>query len=482
MDALLLARFQFAFTIGFHWLFPSLTVGFSWINVWFMTKYIRSGDDPEKKLQAEKSVRFWLKLFTITFAVGVATGLTMALQFGTNWANYSTTVGDVIGPALAAEVLLSFFLESTFLGVLLFGWNKVSPKVLWLSAFLVALGTFISAFWILVVDSWMQTPVGFVTDANGNVILDNFTAAVLNPSTIIRVLHTVTASFVVAAFFILGISSYYHLRNKNEYLVRFSFKTAMTVLLVGSILLLIFGHIAAAIVADTQPAKFAVYELIQNTTSHESFPALAIIDPFDGSVLFVLYVPFFTLGDIMMQGTNHVYKGMSDPSFAGLLPPISVTVYSFHIMILLGLYFIAFALVGVILTYKGRIFENKSYNKLYLFIAIISIPLPFIASELGWAAAEIGRQPWVVYGLLKTQNAISVNVPELQLFLSLVGFLVIYSLLFLFWILLLLKTIRLGPDAIESAAYDTQPVEPSKTDSIKSGEKPVKPDKSVGAD
>lgn len=480
MDALLLARLQFAFTIGFHWLFPSLTVGFSWLNVWFMTKYLRSKSGSEEELQAEKSVRFWLKLFTITFAVGVATGLTMALQFGTNWANYSATVGDVIGPALAAEVILSFFVESTFLGVLLFGWDKVSKRVLWISALLVAVGTIVSAFWIIVVDSWMQTPAGYTIESNGTIVMSNFVAAVLNPSSGIRFLHTVTASFVVAAFFVFGISSYYHLRNKNEYLVRFSFKTAMTVMMVGSILLLIFGHIAAGIVADTQPAKFAVYELIQNTSSTESFPALAIIDPFDGSVLFVLYVPFFTLGALMLQGSNHPYRGMS--SFpANMLPPIPFTVYTFHIMIALGLFFIAFSAIGVFLFYKGRIYENKSYSKLYLLIAIFSIPLPFIASELGWAAAEVGRQPWIVYGLLKTSDAISVNVPEIQLFFSVIGFIFIYSLLFLFWILMLLKTIRLGPDGIETEAYDTQPAESNKIKSVKDGEV-KKPDKSVGAD
>lgn len=474
MDALLLARMQFAFTIAFHWLFPSLTVGFSWLNVWFMTKYVRSGSEEDAKV-----VRFWLKLFTITFAVGVATGLTMALQFGTNWANYSATIGDVVGPALAAEVILSFFLESTFLGVLLFGWNKVSKRVLWISTFLVALGTIISAFWIITVDSWMQTPAGYQIKPNGQIILNNFVAAVFNPSNGIRFLHTVTASFVVAAFFIFGISAYYHLRNKNEYLVKYSLKTAISVIFVGSILLLIFGHIAAGIVANTQPEKFAVYELIQNTSSNEAFPALAIIDPFDGSILFILYVPFFNLGELMLQGANHTYAGMSSFS-PSMLPPVSITVYTFHIMILLGLYFIAFGIIGAFLMYKGRIYKDTWYNKLFFFIAIVSIPLPFIATELGWAAAEIGRQPWVVYGLLKTSQAISVNVPELQLLLSIVGFMMLYSLLFLLWILMLLKTIKNGPDDVHFGAEIEKTKEKiDKLDSVKSSNKKKEP---IGAD
>lgn len=476
MDALLLARIQFAFTIGFHWLFPSLTVGFSWLNVWFMTKYLRSGSEEDGKV-----VRFWLKLFTITFAVGVATGLTMALQFGTNWASYSATVGDVIGPALAAEVILAFFLESTFLGVLLFGWNKVSKRVLWVSTFLVALGTLISALWIITVDSWMQTPPvdSYKVQSNGQIVLINFVSAVLNPSNGIRFLHTVTASFMVAAFFVFGISAYYHLRNKNDYLVRFSLKTAMTVIFFGSLLLLLFGHIAAGIVANTQPEKFAVYELIQNTSNHESFPALAIIDPFDGKILLILYVPFFNLGQLMFQGANRTYQGMSsyNPS---LLPPISITVYAFHIMIFLGLYFIAFGIIGAFLMYKGRVYKNTAYNKIYLFIAILSIPLPFIASELGWAATEIGRQPWIVYGVLKTSNAISVNVPELQLLLSVVGFMMLYSLLFLFWILMLLKTIKNGPEAVTfGAEIEKSENKSDKTDAIKSSTGKKEP---IGAD
>ena len=458
MDAVLLARSQFAFTIAFHWLFPALTVGFSWLNVWFMTKYIRSGSEEDAK-----SARFWIRLFTITFAVGVATGLTMALQFGTNWAGYSATIGDVIGPALAAEVILSFFLESTFLGVILFGWNVVSKRVLWFSSLMIAIGTLISAFWIIVVDSWMQTPTGFkeIFDANGHLIkieLVDFGAAVFNPSTALRFLHTVTASFVVSAFFVFGVSAYYHLRNQNEYLVKFTFKTAITVIMVGSILLLIFGHLQASIVADQQPAKFAVYELIQKGSTSESFPALAIIDPFDGSILFTLYVPFFTLGDLMLQGTNHYYPGIANFS-SDLLPPIPITVYTFHIMIALGLFFIAFGLVGAFLMYKGRIYQNKSYNKLFLVLSIFSIPLPFIATELGWTAAEVGRQPWIVYGLLKTSDAISLSLPEIKLLFSVVGFMIIYGLLFIFWIMLLVKTILKGPSPDESKTPEKVPAD-----------------------
>ena len=299
----------------------------------------------------------------------------------------------------------------------------------------------------------MQTPAGFklITDSNDKIIkveLVDFMAAVFNPSTTLRFFHTVIASFVVSAFFVFGISAYYHLRHQNEHLVKFSFKTAMTIIVIGSIGLLVFGHLQAAVVADYQPEKFAVYELITNTSATEPFPALAIIDPFDGSILFALYVPFFTLGELMFQGKDRVYTGLNDISPA-LLPPISITVYTFHIMIALGLFFIAFGIIGALLLYKGRIYEKKLYNKLFLIVGVLAIPLPFIATQLGWMAAEIGRQPWIVYGLLKTEDAISVSVPDLQLLLSLVGFVLIYSLLFLLWIMLLVKTILKGPNAID---------------------------------
>ena len=290
----------------------------------------------------------------------------------------------------------------------------------------------------------MQTPTGYTIDTDGTIRLVDFGAAVFNPSTALRFSHTVTSSFVVAAFFIFGISAYYHLRHQNEDLVKFSFKPAMTVILVGAILLLLFGHAQAAVVADHQPVKFAVYELIKNTSTTERFPMLAIIDPFDGTTLFAIYVPFFTLGELMLQGKNRQYLGLNDIPKASL-PPVAITVYTFHIMILLGLIFIAFGIIGAFLMFRGRIYEDKLYNKIFLILSVFAIPLPFIATQLGWFAAEVGRQPWIVYGLLKTEDAISVSVPDLQLLLSLVGFMMIYGLLFLLWITLLVKTIYKGP-------------------------------------
>lgn len=448
MDAIFLARAQFAFTVAFHFLFPALSIGLSWYVFYFMTKYFKSGNEEDAKV-----TKFWLKIFTITFAVGVGTGITMALQFGTNWATYTYLVGDIIGAPLAAEVILAFFLESTFLAVLIFGWSKVSRRTLWISSFLVAFGTTLSAFWILVVNSWMQTPAGYYAsyDSNGNLIgvqLADFMAAVFNPSTVVRLLHTVTASIVVASFFIFGVSSYYKLRNKHEYLVKNSFRTVMIIILISSVALMFFGHLQASVVAENQPEKFATYELVFVTApaQDQKFPMVAILNPFNGDILFRIDMPFFSLSDYMLMGSTS-YRGL-DSFIPDQLPPFVLTVYSFHFMILLGLLFIAFGFIGTVLFYKNRIYEDKIYNKLFLALGVIAIPFPFIAVQLGWMAAEVGRQPWIVYGLLKTSDAISVSVPEWQILMSLILFVSIYVILFILWVTLLVKTILKGPEEI----------------------------------
>ena len=361
---------------------------------------------------------------------------------------------------MAAEVILAFFLESTFLAVLIFGWNKVSTRTLWISSFLVAFGTTLSAFWILVVNSWMQTPDGYkiVTDANGNLLgvqLVDFMAAVFNPSTVVRLLHTVTASIVVASFFIFGVSAYYRLRQKHDYLVKNSFRTVMTVILIASVLLMFFGHLQAGVVAEQQPEKFATYELVFTTGPDQKFPMVAIINPFDGEILFRLDMPFFSLSQYMLEGSQ-TYRGL-DSFIPNQLPPFVVTVYSFHFMILLGLIFIAFGAIGTVLFYKNKIYENKIYNKIFFTVGVFAIPLPFIAVELGWMAAEVGRQPWIVYGLLKTSDAVSVSVPEWQIMISLVMFVLLYVILIVLWVFLLANAIAKGPESTTETESDSTP-------------------------
>ena len=443
LDAVLLARMQFAITIAFHFIFPSLTMGLSWFVVYFMTKYIRSGNPMDRSI-----ARFWIKLFTISFAVGVGTGIAMALQFGTNWASYARIVGDIFGTPLVAEAILAFFLESSFLGILIFGWDRVSIRILWLSSLLVAIGTILSAFWILVANSWMQTPAGYtlIFDSSGNIVkaeLTDFWAAVFNPSFGYTFLHTYIGSLLVAAFFIFGISAWYHLHNQYPELVKSSFNIAIIIIVLASFSMLIIGHLQSIEVANTQPAKFAVFELIQTTGNTETLPILVILNPFTGAVLLRIHLPFVSLGTFFLVGSNHVFPGM-DSFSPDLLPPTVLTMYPLHIMILLGGYFIVFGLVAVFLLRKNKIYRNTRFNKYFLRIAVLSIPLPFIAMELGWMAAEIGRQPWAVYGILKTSDAVSVSVPGLYILISLIVFCIMYLLLFVAWVSLLIHVVQRG--------------------------------------
>ena len=463
MDPVFLARFQFAFTIAFHWLFPSLTVGLSWYLVYFMIKYAKSGSDEDSA-----SVRFWLKLFTISFAIGVVSGLVMAVEFGTNWANFSFLVGEVVGIPLVIEVLIAFFLESTFLGILLYGWGKVSNRLLVFSSIMVALGTTLSAFWILVVNSWMQTPAGvvFTYNSSGALVsakLVDLWAAIFNPSMVIRFLHTFNATILVASFFILGTSAYYRLRDRYNYLTEFSYRSSLVVIFFASIIQLIIGHLEAGIVAETQPSKYATFELVFKTNSHQQFPLFALINPFNGDVLFRINLPFFTLSQYMLEG-NKIYPGL-DQFSASQLPPFAITVYSFHLMIAIGLGLIAFGALGIFLYIFTKLEINKFlsfhnykffYNKLYYYLCVLLIPLPFLATELGWFAAEIGRQPWIVYGVLPTSQGISANVPVWQLIVSIIVFATIYLIMFILWILLMHKTVMKGPQIMPKGTNPIQ--------------------------
>ncbi|MHA2231343.1 MAG: cytochrome ubiquinol oxidase subunit I [Candidatus Hodarchaeales archaeon] len=454
MDAILLARLQFAFTIMFHFIFPSVTIGLAWINVWFVGKYARSNDPFDRA-----TARFWVKLFTMTFAVGVVTGITMALQFGTNWASYSRVVGDVFGAPLAAEAILAFFLESTFLAVLIAGWDRVSKRTLWLASLMVAIGTLISAFWIVVANSWMQTPDGYrvVRDAEGNVVkaeLTDFWAAVFNPSTIPRFLHTVNGALMVGAFFVLGVSAWYLLKGQNIRFAKQSFKVGLTIAFITSLLMPVIGHIHTVQVCETQPEKYATYELIEETGTGASMPIFALFDPFTEETIVRIDLPIpNALGMFFMSDPDYEFKGLEDYPEDDL-PPKSLTVYPFHAMILLGVFFLAFSALGVFLLRKERILEETRFNRNYLRAAILTIPLSFLAMQLGWMAAEIGRQPWTVYQVLRTSDSISVSVPAEQILLSLIGFTIIYALLFGLWLFLLVREIQHGPKLVEGGGME----------------------------
>ena len=435
MDVVLLSRIQFALTIGFHFLFPPITIGLAWLLVAIEWRGWRSGDPAWVRMG-----KFFGKLLALTFAVGVATGIVMEFQFGTNWAQYSKFVGDVFGAPLAAEGVLAFFLESGFLGLYLFGRHRVSKGAHWFSILMVAVGSTISAFWILVANSWQQTPAGYVL-REGRAELLSFWAAVFNPSTLPRFFHTVDAALITGAFFVAGIAAYLLRRDRNDALARGAAKLAIVVGLVASVAEVFpFGHLHARQVAHTQPEKFAAIEGLY--TSQSAAPvvlfAYPVTPPPDLKAKLEIkgVLSWLAFGDM-----NTRIRGIEEfpPNDR---PPLWLTFVSFHNMVVLGMYFIAAMAWGAWLVRRGTLWDSRRY----LALLMISIPLPLAACQLGWMAAEVGRQPWIVYQLLRTSDAVSSGVPAGDVLFSIVLFSILYLLLGVLFVYLLVREIRHGPE------------------------------------
>ncbi|MBF0360409.1 MAG: cytochrome ubiquinol oxidase subunit I [Oligoflexia bacterium] len=438
MDVVILSRIQFAMTIGFHYIFPPLSIGLAWIIFFFLTSYLRSKDKRNAEFNLNIS-KFWIKLFAITFAVGVATGITMEFQFGTNWANYSRFVGDIFGAPLAAEGIFAFFLESSFLGILLYGEKRVSAKVYWFASLMVALGSTLSAFWIIVANSWQQTPAGFEI-INGRAQLVDFVSAVFNPSTFPRYFHTISAALVTGSFFVMGVSAYHLLRHNNLNYAKKSLKIGSVFALISSMMILFFGHIHAVQVANTQPTKLAAFEGLWESGPKAPLLLFGIPNEESERTDWAISIP----GALSLLVGNNLETnvvGLKSVS-ASERPPLLISFFSFHLMVGLGFYFIFISIVSCYLFFlKG---DGGNFNKWVLRLLFFSIPLPFLANEIGWMAAEVGRQPWIVYGVLKTAQGVSANVSSSEVLFSIILFALIYSLLFALWIFLLRHKIKNG--------------------------------------
>jgi cytochrome d ubiquinol oxidase subunit I len=433
-QAVLLSRIQFALTTGFHFLFPPLTIGLSWLIVGLMYRYWRQDD-----AVAKKAAQFWIRLFALSFAVGVASGMALEFQFGTNWAAYARFVGDIFGAPLAAEVIFTFFLESTFLAVLVLGWGRLSRGAHFLAAVLVALGATMSAFWILVANSWMQTPAGYHI-VNGRAELTNFAAAIFNPSTMPRFLHTLDAALMTGAFFMLGISAILLLKKRQVEVARLSFNIALITAFITAVLQLGTGHYHAVQVATTQPEKLAAFEGLFETQANAPLLLFGIPDSKTKTVHMAIRVPGL-LSWLATGSPNGVVKGLND--FAPDIPPLALTFYPFHLMFYLGLFFVAVPLLGLFLWWRKRL----TGNRFFLGLAIFTLPLPLLTNELGWIAAEVGRQPWIVYHVQRTADAVSMTVPPGQIMISLVTFALIYGVLLAAWIAFIRRELRREPEA-----------------------------------
>ena len=439
LDVLLLSRLQFAFTIMFHYIFPPLSIGLGVLLVMMEGMYLKTRD-PIYEVMA----RFWTRIFAVNFAMGVASGLVMEFEFGTNWAAYSRFVGDVFGSALAAEGLFAFFLESGFLAILVFGWDRVSPRMHFFSTLMVSLGSIFSSVWIIIANSWQQTPAGYhiVRGPNGpRAEIVDFWQMVFNPSTLDRLSHTLLGAFVLGAFFVMSISAFYVLRGRHMEVATRSFKLALLLGLVSSLALPISGHSNATMVARHQPAKLAAFE------GH-------FVTGQGGSPLYLIGWPD--------EAAQTVRYGVAIPGMLSLLvhadatipvtgldqfperdrPPVWLPFMTYHLMVGLGMLFIALTTLAALLWWRGRLFETP-----WLMRAFVAAVLgPYVANQAGWVSAEVGRQPWIVYGHLRTADGLSEAVVASHVLASIILFGLIYLMLFVVWVWVLNAKIQHGPE------------------------------------
>jgi len=438
MDVLTLSRIQFGATIAFHYIYPPLSIGLGLMLVLMEWAWLRTGNTLYHQM-----ARFWTRVFALTFAIGVATGIVMEFEFGTNWATYSRFVGDVFGSALAAEGIFAFFLESGFLAVLLFGWDKVSRKMHFFSTCMVCVGAHFSAVWIIVANSWMQTPAGYHIvgeGMNARAEITSFWQVVFNPSSVDRLVHTVGGAWSAGAFLVVSVSAWYLLKGRHVEFARKSLKFGLLVALGASVLQGATGHMSAQGVAKNQPAKLAAFEGLYNTTSNAPLTVIGVVDEKKERVN-GLEIP----GLLSLLAHNDIHApvtGLNEFPPADR-PPVQASFMFFHGMVGAGCAMILVAGLGFLYFRKGTLQERRWL----LWILVFSVLLPQFANQFGWFAAEVGRQPWLVYGVMRTPEGLSAVVKKEAVLTSLIMFTFIYFLLFAVFIYLLNDKIQHGPHA-----------------------------------
>lgn len=437
MDVLLLSRIQFALTVGVHYIFPPLSIGLGLLLVIMEALWLKTRNPLYHQM-----ARFWVRVFALTFAVGVATGIVMEFEFGTNWATYSRYVGDVFGSPLAAEGVFAFFLESSFLGVLIFGWDKIGPRLHFFSTCMVCLGAHLSALWIIVANSWMQTPAGYKIvegPAGPRAEITSFWEMVFNPSTVDRFSHAVLGAWMAGAFLVISISAWYLLKKRHLDFARASLKVGLGLALVASLLQLGSGHHSAVGVAKNQPAKMAAFEGLYQTQPRAPLAIMGWVDEKNERVI-GLPVPGL-LSILVHNDINKPVTGLRDIP-ADERPPVNLTFQFYHLMIGVGTTLMGLAVLGAFLMWRGKL-EDKRW---LLWLLVLSSLGPQIANQAGWFAAEVGRQPWIVQGVLKTSQGLSKVVKAEAVLTSIILFGIVYLLLVTVFLYLLNDKIKHGPD------------------------------------
>jgi cytochrome d ubiquinol oxidase subunit I len=436
VDVLTADRLQFAFTIMFHYLFPIGTMGLAPFIAWF-TYRGAAGDR-----LAERSANFWTRIFGINFATGVVTGIPMEFQFGTNWAAFSTKAGAVVGQPLAMEGLFAFFLESVFLGVLLYGRDRVPRALHTFSAFAVCIGAWLSGYFVVATDAWMQHPVGYAIAADGRIELTSIAAVLFSPFALWQFAHVLAAALLAGGSIVAGIGAYYVLAGRDlEHGKTFVRAGVATAFVFAVLVIFPTGDRNGSNVADYQPIKLAAMEGLFESTRGAPLAIIGMPDVKNKTLLDPILVPDL-LSFLAYGNFNANVKGLS--SYAReLWPPVELTYYAYHIMIGLGSIFVGVTALAVLLLRRGRLFAARPM----LWILLLMMPLPYIANEAGWTVTEVGRQPWIIYGLMRTSAAASANVGAGEVIFTLIGFAGMYALLGLLFVVLTLREIGIGPVA-----------------------------------
>jgi cytochrome bd ubiquinol oxidase subunit I len=435
-DPTLISRWQFAFTVVYHYLFPQLTMGLALLLVILKTLYLRRGDETYNK-----AARFWGKIFAVTFIMGVVTGIPMEFQFGTNWAAFSAFAGDIIAQTLAMEGAFAFFLESAFLGIFLFGERRFGQRMHWFSALMLLVGTWASGYFILATNSWMQNPVGYEEVAGGGVRISDYSAVLLNPWVFVQFAHNQGGAVVTGAFVMAGLGAYYLLANRHELYGRMFVHLGLITAVIASVWMLFpSGHVSSTEVAEKQPVALAAMEGQFRTERPAGLVIMGQPDLERERIDNPIVIPR-ALSYLLYQNWNAEVKGLDAFPQKNWPDTIPLLYYSYHVMVGLGTIFIAITVVATFLLWRRRLFESRWM----LWILMLATPFPFIANTAGWLTAELGRQPWLVYGLLRTSEGASPLVSSGNVLFTLIGFAGMYLIMGLLYFVLMVREVAHGP-------------------------------------